>query len=186
VLVLHESGTVELFSMEKAMKQLLQMHIATGPNSQTLSAKFGGISADEILHRLPRLRSSYERLLPVKNTVARFLRTRRTVWQLNETLQFKDRKMNSWGRTRGTFWRSIFQLIGHLGGTALVFVALFSLGWAVSCSFNYLNSIHKFPDEIFELVTRLEVGLVYIDAAVSGVVLTAGIVRFVVEVFKGN
>jgi hypothetical protein len=94
--------------------------------------------------------------------------------------------MNGWGRTRGTFWRSIVQLIGHLGGTALVFVALFSLGWIVSCSFNYLNSIHQFPDELFKLVTRLDVGLVYVDAAVSGVVLTAGIVRFVLEVFRGN
>ena len=56
----------------------------------------------------------------------------------------------------------------------------------MSCSINYLNSIHKFPDEIFKLVTTSEVGLVYIDAAVSGVILTAGIVRFVVEVFKGN
>jgi hypothetical protein len=156
------------------------------PIAQTLSAQFSGISGVEILHRLPLFRSSYERLLPVKNTVARFLRTRRTAWQLNETQQFKDRKMNSSGRTRGTFWRSILQLIGHLGATALVFVALFSLGWIVSCSFNYLNSIHRFPDEILELVTRLEVGLVYIDAAVSGVVLTAGIVRFVLEVFRGN
>jgi hypothetical protein len=71
------------------------------------------------------------------------------------------------------------------GGTTLVFVALFSLGWIVSCSFNYLNTIHKFPDEIFKLVTRLEIGVVYIDAVVSGVVLTAGIIRFVIEVFEG-
>jgi len=168
------------------MKQLSQVHIAADPYWQTLSAEFGGISADEILHRLPSLPSSYERLLPVKNTVARLLRARRTPRQLNETLQFKDRKMSGWGRTRGIFWRSIFQLIGHLGGNALVFVALFSLGWIVSCSFNYLNSIHQFPDELFNLVTKLEVGLVYVDAAVSGVVLTGGIVRFVLEVFRGN
>jgi hypothetical protein len=59
-------------------------------------------------------------------------------------------------------------------------------GWIVSCSFNYLNSIHQFPDELFDLVKKLEVGLMYVDAAVSGVVLTAGFVRFVLEVFRGN
>jgi hypothetical protein len=185
MLAFHQSGTVALFSIEKAMNQLLQVHIAAGPNSQTASTKFVGISADGILHRFPRPPSSYERLLLLKGTVARFLRTRRTAWQRNEAILFKDRKLNTGRRTRETFWRSILQLIGHLGGTTLVFVALFSLGWIVSCSFNYSNTIHKFPDEIFKLVTRLEIGLVYIDAAVSGVVLTADIIRFVVEVFEG-
>jgi hypothetical protein len=63
-----------------------------------------------------------------------------------------------------------------------VFIALFSLGWIVSWVFNYLDALHKFPDEIFKLVTRLEIGLVYVDAVVSGIVLLAGILRFVRDV----
>ncbi len=92
----------------------------------------------------------------------------------------------NWSRSNETsFGYSIVLLIGHLFCTAIVFVTLFSLGWTVSCVFNYLDSIHKFPDEIFKIVTKLEVGLVYIDAAVSGAVLLAGIGRFVRDVFEG-
>jgi hypothetical protein len=94
--------------------------------------------------------------------------------------------MYVWSRSRGSFWRSILLLIGHLGATAAVFVALITLGWIVSFVFNYLDSIHKFPDEIFKLVTRLEIGLVYVDAVVSGIVLLAGIVRFVRDVVLEN
>ena len=90
--------------------------------------------------------------------------------------------MYSWSRSRNNFGRSILLLIGHLGATALVFVALFTLGWGVSCFFNYLDSIHKFPDEIFKLVTRLEIDLVYVDTVVGGVVLLTGIIRFVRDV----
>lgn len=82
------------------------------------------------------------------------------------------------------FWRSILLLLGHLLATAAVFVALFTLGWLVSCAFNYLNSIHKFPSTILILLTHLEVGLVYIDAGLSGAVLLAGIFRFIRDVLE--
>lgn len=82
------------------------------------------------------------------------------------------------------FLMSILLLIGHLCATALVFIALFTLGWGVAVIFAFLHSVHAFPDQIFELVSRLEVGLIYLDAAVCGVVLFAGIVRFVREVLE--
>ncbi len=92
----------------------------------------------------------------------------------------------NWSRSReSSFGYSILLLIGHLFCTAIVFVTLFGLGWIVSCVFNYLDSIHKFPEEIFNLDTKLEVGLVYIDAMVSGAVLLAGIGRFIMDVFEG-
>jgi hypothetical protein len=106
------------------------------------------------------------------------------VWHRVRTI---GEQMYAWSRPKGTFFRSILLLVGHLSCTALVFVALFSLGWIVSCVFNYLDTIHKFPDEIFKLVTRLEIGLVYVDAIVSGVVLLAGILRFVRDaVWEGS
>ena len=51
--------------------------------------------------------------------------------------------------------------IGHLCATALVFISLFTLGWGVAVIFAFLHSVHAFPDQIFELVSRLEVGLIY-------------------------
>jgi hypothetical protein len=82
------------------------------------------------------------------------------------------------------FLMSILLLIGHLCATALVFVSLFTLGWGVAVAFAFLHSVHAFPDQIFDLVSRLEIGLIYLDAAVCGVVLFAGIVRFVREILE--
>jgi hypothetical protein len=89
-------------------------------------------------------------------------------------------------RSKSSFFLSILVLVGHLCCTTFVLVALFSLGWIVSCIFTYLGTIHRFPDEIFALATRLEVGLVYVDALFSGIVLLSGIVRFVKDVIGEN
>jgi hypothetical protein len=84
------------------------------------------------------------------------------------------------------FLMSILLLIGHLCATALVFISLFTLGWgvAVAVAFAFLQSVHAFPDQVFDLVSRLELGLIYLDAAVCGVVLMVGIVRFVRDVLE--
>jgi hypothetical protein len=82
------------------------------------------------------------------------------------------------------FSMAILLLIGHLCATALVFVSLFTLGWGVAVAFAFLHSLHAFPDQIFELVSRLETGLIYLDAAVCAVVLLAGFVRFVREILE--
>jgi hypothetical protein len=87
--------------------------------------------------------------------------------------------MSSWPRSKKGFWRSILLLIGHLASTALVFSAILSFGWGASFVFGYLNSVRNFPPEIFTLFTRLEIGLFYIDTLASGIVLLAGVVRFV-------
>jgi hypothetical protein len=94
--------------------------------------------------------------------------------------------MNTWPRSRGSLWGSTVLLLGHLCTTAAVFVALFSLGWVVACLLDYLDSIRKFPPESFKLFTRLEIGLVYIDALASGFVLMTGIVRFIRDVLERN
>jgi hypothetical protein len=73
-----------------------------------------------------------------------------------------------------------------LGGTALVFVVLFTLSWSISWVFNYLDSIHKFAPEILKIATKSEVWLIYIDIAVSGIVLLAGIGRFLRDVIEGD
>jgi hypothetical protein len=62
-----------------------------------------------------------------------------------------------------TFWRSVRQLIGHLLATSLIFLMLFAIAWALSWLLTCLDSLHKFPPEIFEIITRCEVWLIYGD-----------------------
>lgn len=76
------------------------------------------------------------------------------------------------------YWWSVMALIGHLIGTALIFTALFSIGWLVSLALHALHRYHPFPEEIFKFVTKIELYLVYADTVVSAVVLIAGMVRF--------
>ena len=72
-------------------------------------------------------------------------------------------------------------LIFHLVGTAVIFVALFSLSWLVSLLFSKLHAIHPFPDEILHLITRFEVWIVYVDEGLCGILLLAGGWRFCYE-----
>ena len=46
-------------------------------------------------------------------------------------------------------------------------------------------SIRNFPPEILTLVTRLEIGLLYVDVVVSGVILLLCLVRLVRDVLEG-
>lgn len=75
-------------------------------------------------------------------------------------------------------------MIGHLVGTAVIFTALFSIGWLVSVALHALHKMHPFPPQIFDLVTKMEVYLVYADTVVSGIVLLAGMWRFCRDVVE--
>jgi hypothetical protein len=72
----------------------------------------------------------------------------------------------------------VISLLGHLLGTAIIFTALFTLGWLVSVVLHALHRYHPFPDEIFKFVTKIELYLVCADSLLSGVVLIAGMIRF--------
>ena len=89
------------------------------------------------------------------------------------------------GRERRVgYWWSVMSLVGHLIGTALIFTALFSVGWLVSVVLHTLHRHHPFPEEIFRFVTKIELYLVYADAVLSAVVLIAGMVRFCKQVVE--
>jgi len=75
-------------------------------------------------------------------------------------------------------------LVGHLIGTALIFTALFTIGWLVSVVLHALHRYHPFPDEIFKFVTKVELYLVYADSALCAVILIAGMVRFCKQVVE--
>lgn len=83
-----------------------------------------------------------------------------------------------------SYWESIFSLIGHLIGTAVIFGALFVLGWLLSVLLFWLNTIHSFPPAILDIVTKIEVFLVYIDAGLCFVLLLAGAWRFCSELWE--
>lgn len=91
-----------------------------------------------------------------------------------------------WGERerRVGYWWSVMTLVGHLLGTAVIFTALFSIGWLVSVALHALHRYHPFPDEIFKFVTKIELYLVYADSVVSGIVLIAGMVRFCKQVVE--
>jgi hypothetical protein len=90
----------------------------------------------------------------------------------------------NWPEQRRSTGRSTALLIGHLMTTTLVFVVFITLGWLVSYFSYYLNGIHKFSDETFKLIGSLELGLFYLDAAVSGIILLSGIWKFVRNILE--
>lgn len=77
-----------------------------------------------------------------------------------------------------SFWHSCMRLIGHLSATATVFVAFFCLAWLVSLAVAYLGSLHRIAPAMVQALARPPVWAVYTDAALSGVVLLCGVVRF--------
>lgn len=89
-------------------------------------------------------------------------------------------------KTSKSYWKTVVALVGHLIATAVIFTSLFSIGWLVSLALHALHSVHPFPQETFRFVTRIEVYLVYLDSAVSGIVLLVGMGRFCRDMLEGG
>ena len=87
---------------------------------------------------------------------------------------------------RKSFAESVVGLVFHLVGAAVIFVAFFAIAWVVSLSLHWLHGIHPFPDEIFWLVSRVEVWAIYADAVLCAIVLLAGSGRFCREVVEAR
>jgi hypothetical protein len=86
--------------------------------------------------------------------------------------------------TRKTFWRAVFGLIGHLLGTAVIFISLITLGWGISFVMHSLHGVHEFPEEILEIFTKFELCLTYLDIALCSIFLFAGARHFYREVME--
>lgn len=83
---------------------------------------------------------------------------------------------------RGSYARSVANFLGHLFGTAVMFVAILLVAWGLSFLVSYLHGRHPFPDSVYQVVTYIEIGLVYIDIVVSAIVLFFGLKRFTREI----
>lgn len=82
------------------------------------------------------------------------------------------------------YWTSVFGLIGHLIGTAIIFSSVLILGWGVSYLAHFLDGHHKFPDQIYGSVMAFEVGLFWFDVVISSIVLLFGAWRFIREILE--
>ena len=90
------------------------------------------------------------------------------------------------GGPRRSFVEMIFWLIAHLVGTAVIFVSFFTIGWAVSWALHALHAIHAFPEDIFRVIVRFEVWVVYADAVLCAFVLIAAAWRFALELLESR
>ncbi len=76
-------------------------------------------------------------------------------------------------------------LIGHLLGSAVLFLVLFFFGWLISWALHWMHGIHPFPEKIFAVIGEMELWLLYFDAILCGFVVLAGAYRFVKDLAKG-
>lgn len=75
----------------------------------------------------------------------------------------------------------LLALIGHLLGTAVIFVSFFIICWAVSWLLHFVHSVHPFPNEIFVVITKFELGVVYTDMFLCAFLLLGGAFRLIKE-----
>ena len=89
-----------------------------------------------------------------------------------------------WYRRNTTSAVSFVALILHIVATAIVFAWVFTVGWLVSFLLSYLDSIHKFPANMYRLSMRLELWLFYIDCILSAVILAGSAFKFVRDIVE--
>ena len=89
-----------------------------------------------------------------------------------------------YGRRKRGFWSSIGHLMGHLFGTAVIFITVMVLGWGVAYLAHALNSHHPFPPHIYNAVMQFEIGLFWFDVVISSIVLIFGGWRFVKDMLE--
>lgn len=90
------------------------------------------------------------------------------------------------GHVPTSFWGSLLMLIGHLVGTCLIFLIFLSLTWVISYAVNLLDSQHKFPQDVMDIITKVELWLLYIDIMLCSIVLLLGTIRFCMDLLENR
>jgi sterol desaturase/sphingolipid hydroxylase (fatty acid hydroxylase superfamily) len=83
------------------------------------------------------------------------------------------------GRKKISFFDSVVSLIGHLLGSAILFLSFYAIGWIISFVVHWLNLIHKVPSDIAIFTAKIELWIVYADAVLCFFVILAGAYRFI-------
>jgi hypothetical protein len=78
----------------------------------------------------------------------------------------------------------VSKLVGHLLGTAFLFLSLVTIGWVVSYFLQYLDGVHAFPESTLRVMTMLELYLMYADSLLCLMVLGAGAFRFCKDILE--
>ena len=87
-----------------------------------------------------------------------------------------------WSKKHPTFAESVLKLIGHAIGGAVLFLSLAALAWALGVAVAALNAMQPFSPAVLQLLHGVEMGLLYLDIGLSGIVLLVGAFRFVKEI----
>lgn len=85
-------------------------------------------------------------------------------------------------RQQRSFAESVLQLLGHVLGGAALFMGLAAVSWGLGWGVAKLHSIHEFNPAVLALLHGVEVAILYLDIALSGIVLLVGAFRFVREI----
>jgi hypothetical protein len=88
------------------------------------------------------------------------------------------------GNDHHSFAWSVLKLLGHLIGTAIVFLTLFTLAWAIGFFCHRLNAIYPFADDTFTFIARIEKVILWGDTALCAVVLLNSMWRFCKDVMR--
>lgn len=83
---------------------------------------------------------------------------------------------------RPSFGDSVLKLLGHVFGGAALFMGLAAVSWALGLGVDRLNGIHPFNPSVLTLLHGVEVAILYLDIALSGIVLLVGAFRFIREI----
>jgi hypothetical protein len=89
----------------------------------------------------------------------------------------------NWKR-RETFWTSIFKLLGHVTGSALVFIFLVTIEWLLAWFLIGLNAIHPLDPEESIFALHFSRVLLYGDAILAGAVFITGFFRFIRDLWE--
>lgn len=85
-------------------------------------------------------------------------------------------------RERRSFFNSLFMLMGHVVGGALLFIGIAAISWGLGFAVATLHAIHPFSPAVLDLLNGVEEGLLYLDMGLSGIVLLVGAFRFLKEI----
>lgn len=85
---------------------------------------------------------------------------------------------------RRTFGESLIALLMHLVGTAVVFVALFTLIWLAAWFLAWLQGIRPLSEDVMRPIHYFEMGALYLDEGVCAIMLLAGARRFCRELLE--
>lgn len=75
--------------------------------------------------------------------------------------------------------RALTALLAHLVITALTFGAILVLAWCASYLIDWFHAMRPFPPETYRFLAGVSLWLVYVDVAVSAMILLIGTTRFI-------